>query len=202
MIGREPGGSAGGEGKAAWTGGKAAWTEANIPTGALGTSSGTGANIPTGALGTSSGTSPRLRQEKCPRAATVVEVRRLSPDTEVDRPLHCPVCDRWAIFREGAAGHGCSAHPCPRPAKTRQTAHASRAGRRGVRLTLLGGANLTHLGPRGARCAFCPAAARLARSAPRIPGKGVPGHICSVGGSGHPRATHGLDRLGRLPNHS
>ena len=89
-------------------------------------------------------------------------------------------------FSVGAAGHGCSAQPCPRPAKTGQTAHASRAGRRGVRLTLLGGANLTHLGPRGARCAFCPAAARLARSAPRIPGKGVPGHICSVGGSGHP----------------
>ena len=110
--------------------------------------------------------------EKCPRGATVVEARAIVTAYRGQPPAPLPGARRVGDFPRGErpARDAPRSASRARAAKTAQIAHTSRAGPTRVRLTLLCGANPTHLEPRGAGCAFCAAAARYGEIGAGHPG--------------------------------
>jgi hypothetical protein len=78
---------------------------------------------------------------------------RLSPHTGANRPHHCPVRDRWAIFPEesGRPRTLCSAAPASRENGANRT-HVARPTSAGAIDTAMRGKSHT---PRAARCRVC-----------------------------------------------
>ena len=117
----------------------------------------------------------------------VVEVRAIVTGYRGQSPAPLPSLRRVGDFRGGAAGHGCSAQPCPRPAKTGQTAHASRAGRR-RRAIDAARRGESHI-PRAVRRRVCvlPRCCQVGEIGSTHPGPGVPGHVARREGADIPR---------------